>query len=263
MSPALPVRALWLVAALIGCPLAMAQRGRDIRNAPPVLDVVVGRMQEAADTIQPESLRVIREYLLAKGTSGEVVSRVLAQFDYASSGTKQYSIRETTGSSRGQEIVKQVLDHEVAPAESRKVAVNSENYDFQFAGQTFFAGESCYLLRLNPKRKDAGLISGQAWVDQHSFRIRHIEGQLVKPPSWWLKNVSVEITFDNVQGRWVQTATKASADVRMLGVRTLTSQLLTYAEGQGPAIAQVPKNPRRSSGPGIPAEVLLLPLHNR
>ena len=263
MSRAVPVRAVCLVAALLNCSLALAQGGRNMHNAPPALDVVVERMQQVTEATQAESLHVVREYLLSNGTSGEVISHVLAQLDYDEGGAKQYSIRETSGSGRGGEIVKQVLDHEVAPAtESRKVAVNPENYDFQFAGEGFFDGETCYLLRMNPKRKVSGLIAGQAWVDQHSYRIRHIEGQLIKPPSWWLKNVSVEITFADVQGRWVQTATKASADVRMVGVRTLTSQLLSSAQDQGRAIAQVQKTSRRTSNPGIPAEVLFFSLHS-
>jgi hypothetical protein len=248
---------------LVICPFSVAQSPRDMQNAPPALDVIVERMQQVTESTQPETLHVVREYSLSNGTSGEVISHVLAQLDYDEAGAKKYSIRETSGSGRGEGIVKQVLDHEVAPAaESRKVAVNRENYDFKVAGQGFFDGQTCYLLRMDPKRKELGLIAGQAWVDQHSFRIRHIEGQLIKPPSWWLKNVSVEITFADVQGRWVQTATKASADVRMVGVRTLTSQLLTSAQDQGPAIARVQNNSRRSSSAGIPAEVLFFGLHS-
>ncbi len=222
----------------------------------------MGRMQQAIGATQPQTLHVVREYVLLKGTGGEVSSEVLAQVDYDSRGAAQYSIQKTTGSSRGEQIVRQVLDHEVAPAsESRKVAVNGENYDFQLAGRAVFAGAPCYLLRLNPKRKDPGLISGQAWVDQQSFQLRHIEGQLVKAPSWWLKDVAVEITFDNVHGRWVQTATKASADVRMLGIRTLKSQIVNPVGAQDSTLAQLPKSSRHPSGSGIPAELLLLHTH--
>ena len=109
--------------------------------------------------------------------------------------------------------------------------MNSENYDFVLSGVSSFDGEQCYLLRLTPKRQDPGLISGGVWVDQRSFRLVHIEGQLVRHPIMAAKTVSVEITFGDVGGRWLQTSTRASAVVRMIGERTLNSQVVSSAAG--------------------------------
>ncbi|HZQ69969.1 MAG TPA: hypothetical protein VFA68_15700 [Terriglobales bacterium] len=239
----------------------MAQTDAGKHSAPHDLQFIVGRMQQVKAEASTGPVHVLREYLLAKGDSGEVTSQVLAQVDYDSHRAVQYSIQKTTGSSRGEDVVKRVLDHEVS-AQSRATAITDENYYFEFAGQAAFDGSDCYLLRLNPKRKDSGLISGQAWVDQRSFQIRHIAGELVKTPSWWLKNVSVEITFGNVEGRWMQTRTEASADVRMAGARTLKSQLLTSQE-EGAKSVEVARNSGRRPSTVIPAEVLLFPLHKR
>ena len=262
MSANVPRRAVSLLAAAFVCSFAYGQSSREVQNVPPALDVIVARMQPVKVGPQPQSLSVVREYLFTKGTSDEVVSNVSAQLDYDSRGLVRYSIRKTTGSSRGEDVVKRILEHEVGTsAESRKLAVNGENYDFGFAGKSVFAGDRCYLLRLIPKRKDPGLISGQVWVDQRSFRLRHIEGQLVRTPSWWLKTVSVEITFGNVGGRWLQTTTRASAEVRMIGVRILNSQVVSSVAGQAVKTEELQAKAIRSPGTrAIPAEILLQPI---
>lgn len=263
MSKAVPRRVGYLVTAVLVCSFASGQTSREVRNTPPPLDVIIGRMQQVRVAGQPKSLSVVREYLFSKATSSDIFSKVLARLDYDSGGLERYSIQQTIGSSRGEDIVKRILEHEVVTsAESRKLAVNSENYDFVFAGTSFFDGERCYLLGLIPKRQDPGLIAGQAWVDQNSFRLLHIEGKMVKTPSWWLKTVSVEITFGDVGGRWLQTATRASADVRMVGARSLNSQVVSSEAGQAVMTAEMHGNSRRSlAPPPIPAEVLLPPLH--
>src|SRR5690349_3883871 len=102
MSRAVPVHAICLVAAVLICPFSVAQSGRDLHSAPPALDVIVERMQQVTEATQYEPLRVTREYLLTNGTSGEVISHVLAQLDYDEAGAKKYSIRETSGSGRGE-----------------------------------------------------------------------------------------------------------------------------------------------------------------
>lgn len=263
MAADTPRRAGYLVTAVLVCSFASGQTSRDVQNIPPPLDVIIGRMQQVEVASHPQSLSVVREYLFTKGTSSEVTSKVLARLDYDSDGLKQYSIQQTIGGSRGEDIVKRILEHEVmTSAEPGKLAVNSENYDFVFAGMSFFDGERCYSLRLIPKRQDPGLITGLAWVDQRSFRLLHIEGKMVRTPSWWLKTVSVEITFSDVKGRWMQTTTLASADVRMIGARSLSSQVVSSETGQGVATAGMHRNFGRSlANPPIPAEVLLQPLH--
>ena len=263
MSVAVPRRAGYLITAVLVCSFASGQTSRDVQNIPPALDVIVGRMQQVGAASQPESLSLVREYVFTKGTSSEVTSNVLAQLDYDARGLKRYSIQQTTGSSRGEDIVKRLLEHEVETSpETRRLAVNSENYDFVFAGQSFFNGARCYMLRLVPKRPDPGLILGQAWVDKRSFRLLHLEGKMVKTPSWWLKTVSVEITFGDIDGRWLPTTTRASAEVRMIGTRSLNSQVVSSTAGQGVTTAGTRVNPSRTPGTlAIPAEVLLPPFH--
>jgi len=127
--------------------------------------------------------------------------------------------------------VRSVLDHEVeVTSENNKErsAISRDNYTFSYSGEASLDGQSCYVLGLKPKRTDKDLISGQVWVDKHSFLIRQIQGDAAKTPSWWLKKVHITLVFADREGSWVQKSMEAIADVRIVGTHTLTSRILDY-----------------------------------
>ena len=126
--------------------------------------------------------------------------------------------------------MQRVLDHEKEAGQGNKArtALTRDNYDFILAGEAVLDGRACYVLGLKPKRKENDLISGTAWVDQHSFSILQIEGETAKSPSWWLKSVRVKLSFGDLAGTWLQTSMEAVADVRLLGFHTLTSRIVDY-----------------------------------
>ena len=103
---------------------------------------------------------------------------------------KTYKIIQARGNSRGEKIVRELLDRET---ESAKKGLGSEitrkNYDFVFLRQENFGVVPEYVLRIVPKRKDKYLLRGQIWVDASPFRIRRIEGVPVKSSSLWLKDI--------------------------------------------------------------------------
>jgi hypothetical protein len=90
--------------------------------------------------------------------------------------------------------------------------------------------------------------------------VRHIEGEMVKTPSWWLKQVSLKITFDDVQGTWLQTDVEAFADARVIGQQTLRSHAVAFQSLDAVA-TKMPMIPLQNSHTTwqvnrIPAEVL-------
>jgi hypothetical protein len=64
------------------------------------------------------------------------------------------------------------------------------------------------------------------WVDQRSFIVRQVEGEVAKTPSWWLKKIHIKLTFGDLGGIWVQTNMEVAADVRVFGSHVLTSRTL-------------------------------------
>ena len=204
---------------------------------------IVGAMEEAQAGVRPAvSYQIVREYRLSGSPESRSDSEVLAEVDFRPPDSKNYKIQKSSGSDRGLQVVRRLLDHEVTAASSQgRTAVTTDNYDFSYVGVSTLDGQPCYILQLRPKRKEADLIAGNVWVDEHSFLVRHIEGELAKSPSWWLKKVSVKLSFSEVGGAWLQTGMEATADVRIAGPHTLSSRTLDYR----------PANDVASVGPSI------------
>src|SRR5712672_4286512 len=196
------------------------------------LEAIIQSMQRAQAAGHPEaSYQIIREYRLFGAKDSKADSEVVAEVNFKPPAFKDYRIQKSSGSNRGQQLVRSILDHEVeATSGNRKVssALSTDNYSFNYLGEATLGGQPCYVLGLKPKRKEKELISGELWVDKHSFFVRQIQGEVEKTPSWWLKKVHVKLVFADLEGIWVQTSMDAVADVRIVGAHTLTSRILDY-----------------------------------
>jgi len=210
------------------CCSAVAQ-GNPYTETVPLKRIVDDLEQTQAGVRSPVPYQVLREYRLSGAKDSRSDSEVVAEVDFRPPNSKDYRIQKSSGSGRGLQVVRRLLDHEVEAAINHgRTALTRENYDFSYAGQATLDGQPCYILRLRPKRNEADLITGQVWVDGHSFVVRRIEGELAKSPSWWLRRVSVKLTFSEMGGAWLQTGMEATADVRIVGPHTLKSRTLDY-----------------------------------
>jgi len=225
------------------CLIGVAQETTASSQTMP-LEAIVQSMQIAQATIRPQaSYQVIREYRLFGAKDSKANSEVVAEVNFMPPASKDYRIQRYSGSSRGRELVRSILDHEVEAASGHNrdsSAISRENYGFNYMGEAILDGQPCYLLGLKPKRKEKDLISGEVWVDKHSFFVRQIEGEVAKTPSWWLKQVRVKLVFADLEGIWVQTSMEAIADVRIVGAHTLTSHMLDYRREHQVATTPLP-----------------------
>jgi len=238
-SPTKPVQIAAVI--LLLCPVVFCQGFRhiatnvsDANNAPqasPALAALVERVRlsQLAGRNLP-NYEIVREYRISGESHNSIQADVTAALDF-SPAKNTYTVEKHDGSPRGTEVVRRILDHEVASSKSKtdsNVALTTANYDFSYAGETVLDGQPCFLLGLTPKRKDKELIAGQAWIDKSTFAVRRIQGDLAKSPSMWIKKVHVAITFGDVGGNWLQTSLNAKADVRFIGTQTLTSNLVDF-----------------------------------
>jgi hypothetical protein len=253
--------ALIVVALSLTAAAQMATQANDA--AQPQLSSIVQRLQEAQSQVKADKAYVVtREYRLLDTRNSRVSSKVLAQVEYVPPERKTYVIQTRTGSSRGEQVVKRILEHESEMAKrsaqhSSAAALNEDNYTFSYLGSGLIDGKDCHVIGLQPKRKESELIVGRAWVDKNSFLVRRIDGEMAKTPSWMLKKVHVRIDFADVSGMWLQTGMEAVADVRFVGSQTLQSSTVDYRVTSEVA-KQIP--PRRSQiRRAIPAELLLRP----
>jgi hypothetical protein len=209
------------------CCLTLAQEPKN-SNSPLLSSIVQGLEKTQATQF---SYQVIREYRLFGTDTAKANSDVIAQLIVKQPVGSDYKIQQISGSTRGQQIIRGVLDHEVEAMSSQnqaRIALTRNNYDFVYLGEAILDGQPCYKLGLEPKRNDKELIRGEAWIDKHSFFVRAVQGEVAKTPSWWLRSVRVKLVFAELEGAWLQTSMEAVADVRIFGVHTLTSQIRDY-----------------------------------
>lgn len=208
------------------------------------LDAIIQAMQKVQAAVRPQaSYQVIREYRLFGAKDSKANSEVVAEINFRPPASKGYRIQRYSGSNRGQQLVRSILDHEVEAASKDNKdssAISAENYTFTYIGEAMLDAQPCYALGLKPKRKEKDLISGEVWVDKHSFLVRQIEGEVAKTPSWWLKQVRIKLVFADLEGIWVQTSMEAIADVRIVGAHTLTSHILDYRRADEVAATRFP-----------------------
>ncbi len=203
----------------------------EARSSDPVpLETIVTRMEEAQQRNRDNyrAYTVTREYKLYGAQEDHPKSEVLADVSFVPPDRKTFKIEKTEGNDRGVNIVKHVLEHEsqAAAAQTPPGAIDRNNYDFKLLGEEVIDGQPCWTLQLLPKREERVLLRGKAWVDKDTYLIHQLDGELAKSPSWWLKKVQTEIHFGSAAGMWLQTRTKAQADVRMFGTHTFTAQAI-------------------------------------
>jgi hypothetical protein len=239
------IRKRWVTSgALIGlfCSPGVAQEITSSGTMP--LDAIIQSVQKAQSAVRPPaSYQIIREYRLFGAKDSKADSEVVAEINFRPPASQGYAIQRSSGSSRGPQLVRRILDHEVAATSKdnkASSAISSDNYAFNYIGEATLDGQSCYVLGLKPKRTENDLISGEVWIDKHSFLIRQIQGEVEKTPSWWLTKVRIKLVFADLGGVWVQTSMEATADVRMVGAHTLTSRILDYRREEEVAATPLP-----------------------
>src|SRR5205085_11952439 len=104
------------------------------------------------------------------------------------------------------------------------IELSPANYSFALVGTQVIDGRLCFVLDITPQRESKDLLKGRAWVDAQSFLVRRVQGEPIKNPSWWVKNVRLVLTYGEHDGMWMQTGSEADAHIRMAGDYRLVSR---------------------------------------
>ena len=214
----------------------------------PPLQVIVSRMAEARAQNQARlrSYVVTREYTLFGKDEQRKRTEVTAEISFKPPGSKQYEIIHTEGSGIGERIVRKMLDGETQIVKDYSATDISEyNYDFQLLGEDESLGIRCYRLGLIPKRAEKTLLRGTIWVDVNSYLLRRMEAAPAKSPSWWLRDVELIFSYEDVEGLWLQTASQFTTNVRLFGHHTMNSRDVRYVFALPPEM----NSERRDSTP--------------
>ena len=217
-----------IVAVFVATTCACAQ----VRAAIPSIDDIVVLMTQAqADNrARFRPYTVTRSYKLFKGKDNdEVKSAVSAEITVEPPEFERYTVKSAEGSELGEKLVRRMLDSEMDLAKDyASTGITPTNYEFVFAREDVLGGHPCYVLTMLPKRRSKSLLRGMAWMDSSTYLFRRIEGEPAKNPSWWLKDVRIVLLYGYAGGMWLQTASEATANVRMLGPSSLRWQDVSY-----------------------------------
>ncbi len=215
---------LYLVALVA---TASAQTGSTV----PSVETIIARMAQAGaeNRSRLRPYIVTRDYKLSGKENHETKSQVIADVTFFPPDFKKYAIRQRNGSGLGEVIVRRVLTSEAEIAKDyTSTDISPGNYDFRFIREEDVSGRRCYVLELLPRRKDKHLLRGDIWVDANTYLLRRTEGEPAKTPSWWVRDVHIAFVYGDVVGMWLQTASEATANVRILGRSTMVSRNVRY-----------------------------------
>lgn len=226
----------------------------------PDLATILKKMDQAQaeNHARLRAYTVKRDYEMFAQNSSTPGAQVIADVEFLPPTTKTYRIVATKGSSTGERVVRHILDNEAHMAKDHEDnSMGPANYDFQFSHVEKLDGHTCYVLDTFPKRKSKDLLEGKIWVDADTFLIRQIAGKPAKSPSWWVKDIQVKLSFDSVEGMWLQTASEGSADVRIFGPHTVRERALQYttaatlAQKTPPPLQASKARPRRPAAAAV------------
>jgi hypothetical protein len=228
--------------------MALAQQ----QGPAPDLNTIVTRMmavrRQNHDRIKAYTVR--RDYQLLDKQS-QPKAQVVADITYFPPDQKRYLIASSSGG-MGERILRDILAKETeSPKEAQRKEISPENYDFKIVSQEMFNGRRCYVLSMQPKRQEKDMLRGKLWVDAETYNMYRIEGQVVKSPSWWVRDLYILMSFACVDGVWLHTATHAVADVRFKGKYVMDSRDVAYSAAPQAAASTRIRNPGILAGVAI------------
>jgi hypothetical protein len=246
---------LYLVAG-IACASAQTE------SSVPTAETIIAHMAQARaeNRARLRPYIVTRNYKLFGKDESKAKSEVIADVAFVPPDSKKYTIEETNGSGLGQILVRRMLASEAEVTKDHvSTDISADNYNFRFIREADVSGQRCYVMELLPKRKERHLLHGDIWIDANTYLLRRFEGELAKPPSWWVRDVSLTFVYGAVGGMWLQTGTEAAADVRILGRTTMVSHDVKYKITELVATAASVQGNSSGLMPGRPFRLGVIP----
>ena len=138
-------------------------------------------------------------------------------------------------------VLRAVLDEErgvISRGEEARSSLARANYTFQPAG---IDDDGLANVLLSPRRKEHALVSGRMFLQPDDGSLVRLRGQLARNPSFWIKDVEIQRSYERIKGVVVPVLLTASAQVRVFGPASLR-MTYTYTEIDGRPISLAPSD---------------------
>jgi hypothetical protein len=167
-----------------------------------------------------------------RGFPGARSAEMTVAVDYRFPGTKEFSIR----SEKGSHLLIERVFHKLLQSEKEalteenqaRVALNNDNYRFALAGYEKLPTGPCFILSVEPLKKNKLLYRGRIWVDAEDFAVVRIEAAPAKNPSFWTKETRIEQAYAKLGDFWLPLFNRSSSTIRLGGHAYLTIDYQDY-----------------------------------
>lgn len=167
-----------------------------------------------------------------QGFPGTRTAEMVVDVKYLSPGSKEFTIRSSTGSELIiDRVFKKLLQAEkeaLDPEIQRRSALSNENYRFTFIGYERGCTGATYVLEVEPRTKDKFLYRGRIWVDARDFAVVRLEAKPAKNPSFWTKRAEVVQVYKKVNDFWLPAHNRSVSAIRLGGQAALTIDYVEY-----------------------------------
>lgn len=221
----------WPALASSGYP-ACAEASQPLPELPPIIaPVVVPRMSPelALETYerrsQEQSARLLAysDDTLMKAELPDTRQRGEYELkrEYSAPSTLQFtSVRFSGDGFVKTNVLARLLQSEVdhvAKQQAPDTAINDQNYKFSHKAVESVDGRMAYVFHVKPRKKRVGLFKGKVYIDPYTGALLRAEGQMVKSPSLFIKNIDFVQEYSEVDGFILPAHLHSVAKVRIIG----------------------------------------------
>jgi hypothetical protein len=134
-------------------------------------------------------------------------------------GEAKYQVLEVVGDRtvRDQLITRYLNAEERAEYPAAAIAITPANYKFSYHGEISDGERQAFAFQITPRKKRAGLIEGEIWLDEKTGALVRESGRLVKSPSMWIRRVVITQENSLRDGVVEARLTHILADTRLAG----------------------------------------------
>jgi hypothetical protein len=225
-----------LTAVLLAAPMC-----QDPADDPPPRSDAASRF--LARTEPPVTQAIALRHLIATTRGGSMSGWVDACTALEDGALRYWIIGEGGSGAVRKRALIAALDGEVKARKENvtRAALDPSNYEFA----PEIAEDGLLRVGLTPRRKETMLIEGAMFLSAEDADLVRLEGRLVKPPSFWTRQVSIVRRYARSAGVRVPMSMESTAKVLIVGTSTFAITY-RYLSINGEPVAQ-----ESGTGPGV------------
>jgi len=222
---------IWsLTAALLGAPTC-----QDPVDDPALANDAAGRF--LARTEAPVTQAIALRHLVATTRGGSMTGWVDACTALENGALRYWIIGEGGSGAVRKRALIAALDGEVKARQENATRAALDPSNYEFAPET--AEDGLLRVGLTPRRKETMLIEGAMFLSPEDADLVRLEGRLVKPPSFWTRQVNVVRRYARTAGVRVPMSMESTAKVLIVGTSTF-AMTYRYLSINGEPVTQEP-----------------------